>query len=134
MPRSSGPIGWRCFVRRYLTFMKTVISSKGQIVLPAAIRQRGRVKAGQEFELERLDEGEYLLKRTKCRRNDGLVDLLLACPAKGWFGQAPRHDRRHSRPATRMAYGGCSSLKTADRTRAKAAGVTTPTERTINPA
>jgi AbrB family looped-hinge helix DNA binding protein len=70
--------------------MKTVISSKGQIVLPAAIRERDGIKAGQEFEIERIDEGEYRLKRTKRRRNEGLVELLLACPVKGWFQPADR--------------------------------------------
>jgi len=65
--------------------MKTIVSSKGQIVLPAAIRQQDGIKAGQEFEVQRLDHGEYLLKRTKRRRNERLVQLLLACPVKGWF-------------------------------------------------
>ena len=70
--------------------MKTIISSKGQIVLPAAIRQQDRIEAGQEFEVQRIDDGEYLLKRTKRRRNEGLVRLLLACPVKGRFQPADR--------------------------------------------
>ena len=70
--------------------MKTVISSKGQIVLPAAIRQQDGIEAGQEFEVQRIDQGEYLLKRTKRRRNEGLVQLLLACPVKGCFQPANR--------------------------------------------
>jgi AbrB family looped-hinge helix DNA binding protein len=65
--------------------MKTTISSKGQIVLPAAIRQQDGIEPGQEFEVQRIDQGEYLLKRTKRPRNEGLVQLLLACPIKGWF-------------------------------------------------
>jgi AbrB family looped-hinge helix DNA binding protein len=65
--------------------MKTIISSTGQIVLPAAIRQQDGIEPGQEFEGQRIDQGEYLLKRTKRRRNEGLVRLLLACPVKGWF-------------------------------------------------
>jgi AbrB family looped-hinge helix DNA binding protein len=65
--------------------MKTTISSKGQIVLPAEIRKQDGIETGQEFEVERLDRGEYLLKRKERRRNEGLVKLLLACPAKGWF-------------------------------------------------
>ena len=65
--------------------MKTTVSSKGQIVLPAEIRRQDGIEAGQEFEVERLDRGEYRLKRTTRRRNEGLVTLLLACPAKGWF-------------------------------------------------
>lgn len=65
--------------------MKTTVSSKGQIVLPADIRKQDGIETGQEFEVERLDRGEYLLKRKERRRNEGLVKLLLACPAKGWF-------------------------------------------------
>jgi AbrB family looped-hinge helix DNA binding protein len=79
-------------VRRYLTNMKTVLSSKGQIVLPSEIRQQDDLEPGQEFEVRRLDRGEYLLKRTKRRRNQGLVQLLLACPAKGWFQPANRKE------------------------------------------
>ena len=65
--------------------MKTTVSSKGQIVLPAELRQQDRIEAGQEFEIERLDRGEYRLKRKERPRNEGLVKLLLACPVKGWF-------------------------------------------------
>jgi AbrB family looped-hinge helix DNA binding protein len=65
--------------------MKTTVSSKGQIVLPAEIRKQDGIETGQEFEVERIDRGEYLLKRKERRRNEGLVKLLLACPAKGWF-------------------------------------------------
>ena len=43
--------------------MKTTVSSKGQIVLPAEIRQQDRIEAGQEFDIERIDRGEYRLKR-----------------------------------------------------------------------
>ena len=65
--------------------MKTKVSSKGQIVLPAESRRQDRIDAGQEFEIERLDRGEYRLKRKERRRNEELVKLLLACPVKGWF-------------------------------------------------
>jgi AbrB family looped-hinge helix DNA binding protein len=72
-------------VRRYLTGVKTRVSSKGQIVLPAEIRQQDRIEAGQEFEVERLDQGQYLLKRRARRANEGLVDWLAACPRKDFF-------------------------------------------------
>lgn len=68
-----------------LLWMKTTVSSKGQIVLPAEIRQQDDVRSGQKFEIERIDRGEYRLRRTARRRNEGLVELLLACPVKGWF-------------------------------------------------
>jgi AbrB family looped-hinge helix DNA binding protein len=72
--------------------MKTMISSKGQIVVPAAIHKQDAIQPGQEFEIERLERGEYVLRRTKRRRNEGLVQLLLACPVKGWFQPADRKE------------------------------------------
>jgi len=65
--------------------MTTTVSSKGQIVLPAELRQQDDIRPGQEFDVERVDQGEYLLKRRTRRRNEGLIKLLLACPVKGWF-------------------------------------------------
>lgn len=65
--------------------MKTTVSSKGQIVLPASIRHEDGIEAGQELEIERLDRGEYRLALTAPRANQGLVDWLLSCPAKGYF-------------------------------------------------
>ena len=65
--------------------MKTTVSSKGQIVLPAEFRQMDRIEPGQEFDVERLDRGEYRLVRRRARRNDGAVDWLLECPEKGYF-------------------------------------------------
>jgi AbrB family looped-hinge helix DNA binding protein len=64
--------------------MKTVISSKGQIVLPAELRRRDRISAGQEFEIERVSNGEYRLTR-RAPANEGVMDWLLACPQKGYF-------------------------------------------------
>ena len=65
--------------------MKTTVSTKGQLVLPAEIRQRDNVAPGQEFEVERIDRGEYRLLRRQPPPNEGLVDWLLACPEKGYF-------------------------------------------------
>lgn len=65
--------------------MKTTVSSKGQIVLPSELRQMDRVESGQEFVIERLDRGDYRLIRRAAPRNEGAVDWLLACPAKGFF-------------------------------------------------
>ena len=65
--------------------MKTTVSSKGQIVLPAEIRKLDEIEPGQEFLIERIDRGEYRLVRKEAPRNEGLVDLLLGCPEKGYF-------------------------------------------------
>lgn len=65
--------------------MKTTVSSKGQIVLPAELRQLDRIEPGQEFDVERLDRGDYRLVRRTARTSEGAVDWLLACPEKGFF-------------------------------------------------
>ena len=65
--------------------MTTRVSSKGQIVLPAELRQEDDIRAGQQFEVERIDRGEYRLIRREPALNRGLVDWLLACPDKGYF-------------------------------------------------
>lgn len=65
--------------------MKTTVSSKGQIVLPAEIRQRDGIEPGQEFEVERLDADEYRLTRVSPAPNEGLVEWLLSCPDKDFF-------------------------------------------------
>ena len=65
--------------------MVTALSSKGQIVLPAPLRKEDALRVGDEFEVERIEAGRYLLKRTPGRPAHGLVDLLQACPEKDWF-------------------------------------------------
>ena len=65
--------------------MKTTVSSKGQIVLPAEFRLMDRVEPGQEFDVERLDHGDYRLIRRAGRHNAGVIDWLLACPQKDFF-------------------------------------------------
>lgn len=65
--------------------MRTTVSSKGQIVLPAEIRRQDRIQPGQEFEVERVEPGRYHLIRRAPRPNEGVVDWLLACPDKGFF-------------------------------------------------
>lgn len=72
-------------VRRYLTFVKTTVSSKGQVVLPAELRRMDHIEAGQEFDVERLDRGDYRLVRRTAELNEGAVDWLLSCPEKGFF-------------------------------------------------
>ena len=65
--------------------MKTSISTKGQLILPAEIRRRDGIEPGQEFDVERIDRGEYRLVRRHPPLNEGLVDWLMACPEKGYF-------------------------------------------------
>ena len=43
------------------------------------------MEAGQEFEIERLDRGDYRLVRRGARASQGVVDWLLECPERGYF-------------------------------------------------
>ena len=72
--------------------MKTRVSSKGQIVLPAEIRRHDRIEPGDQFDIERIEAGEYLLRRRTRQRNEGLLHLMLACPVKGWFEPMDRSE------------------------------------------
>ena len=65
--------------------MKTTVSSNGQIVIPAELRLQDGIEPGQEFDVERLDRGDYRLIRRTARQNDGAIDWLLACPRKDFF-------------------------------------------------
>ena len=53
-------------------------------MLPAELRATDRIEPGQEFDIERIRPGEYRLVR-RARANEGVVDWLLECPAKGYF-------------------------------------------------
>lgn len=82
--------------------MRTTVSTKGQIVLPAELRRLDAIEPGQEFEVERIEAGEYRLTLRTRRRNDGLVKLLLACPVKGWFEPGPRTETTADRKVLRL--------------------------------
>ena len=82
--------------------MKTRVSSKGQIVLPAEVRERDAIRAGQEFEIERIDRGQYRLTRRARGPNEGLLELLLACPVKGWFTPLDRRETTADIPGSRL--------------------------------
>lgn len=47
------------------------------------------VQAGETFEIERLEAGQYLLKHQKPAANQGVVNWLVECPDKGWFEPIP---------------------------------------------
>ncbi len=65
--------------------MRTSVSTKGQIILPAELRRRDHVAPGDAFEVERIDRGEYRLVRIASAHGKGVVDWLLSCPEKGYF-------------------------------------------------
>jgi AbrB family looped-hinge helix DNA binding protein len=60
--------------------MTTVLSQKGQVVLPAAVREQLRLTPGDDFEISVEDEDTIVLRRISHSANRGLVEHLLACP------------------------------------------------------
>ena len=75
--------------------MTTVLSQKGQIVLPVPIRQKLHLSAGDDFEVAIEDDDTITLRRISQPANRGLVDLLLACPAPF---EMPARDSDDSEP------------------------------------
>lgn len=61
--------------------MTTVLSKKGQIVLPSSAREQMHLELGQDFEVLIDDEDAIILRRISHPPNRGLVDHLLACPS-----------------------------------------------------
>lgn len=57
--------------------------------MPAELRERDRIRAGQQFAIERLEDGAYLLRRLAVPEKAGLTDWLLTCPEKGWYRPLP---------------------------------------------
>ena len=75
--------------------MTTVLSQKGQLVLPGPIRQQLQLQAGDDFEVTIEDDDTITLRRISQPPNRGLVDLLLACP--GPF-EIPERETDDSKP------------------------------------
>lgn len=71
--------------------MTTVLSSKGQIVIPAAIREKYHFRAGDELLVEERDD-EIILKKARRPRKKTLVQWMRDCPASN-FKIKPLRDR-----------------------------------------
>ncbi len=65
--------------------MKITISDTGEIQIPAVLRKQDHIEAGQQFDIERLNAGQYLLKQQTKSPQPGLVTWLQACPEHDWF-------------------------------------------------
>jgi AbrB family looped-hinge helix DNA binding protein len=65
--------------------LRTTVSSRGRILLPAALRKQDGIVPGDEFIVERIDRGEYRLVRRASKPNEGVLDWLLTCPEKGFL-------------------------------------------------
>ncbi|WP_373061178.1 AbrB/MazE/SpoVT family DNA-binding domain-containing protein [Gemmatimonas sp.] len=87
--RTTGPIHLRDVplgvIAQQSAQNSALLSSKGQIVIPAELRQQDGIEAGQEFDIERLKSRERLLRRRSMTVDDGALKWLLDCPATDWF-------------------------------------------------
>lgn len=78
--------------------MTTTISEKGQLVIPKNIRQRRHIRPGDDFEVLAPEGTEdIVLRKIQRAPNEGLVDLLLRCPVKG-FAVPPRSKQFPRKP------------------------------------
>lgn len=59
--------------------MTTILSSKGQVVIPAAIRQRQQLRSGDELVIEEHDDA-IVLKKARKKRKKSLLQWLQDCP------------------------------------------------------
>ena len=58
-------------------------------MLPAELRELDNIQPGQQFEIERREPGEYLLKKLAEPPRKTLLEWLMACPEKDWFEPIP---------------------------------------------
>jgi AbrB family looped-hinge helix DNA binding protein len=59
----------------------TTLSSKGQIVIPASIRERHNFRVGDKLLIEERED-EIILKKARRKRKKSLVQWMLDCPAR----------------------------------------------------
>lgn len=67
----------------YLYENNSIVKRAGCIA--GELRDRDRIRTGQQFSIERVEAGEYVLRKLTVSENVGLAEWLLACPEKGWF-------------------------------------------------
>lgn len=68
----------------------TVLSKKGQLVLPAEVRAKLGLRPGDDFEVLVDDDGTIRLRRISTPANAGLVQHLFSCPHPFEVPRRPR--------------------------------------------
>ena len=69
--------------------MHTVLSSKGQVVLPVELRRQDHLHGGESFSVRRLGHGKYQLTRQARPKGSRLLSWLQSCPSPGYFQPIP---------------------------------------------
>lgn len=83
--------------------MRTKITAHGRIVVPAQLRAQDDLRAGDQFEITRVQPGEYLLKKVIEPGQPGLAAWLQRCPEQGWFQPIPSETTDTIGPPKRRA-------------------------------
>jgi bifunctional DNA-binding transcriptional regulator/antitoxin component of YhaV-PrlF toxin-antitoxin module len=87
--------------------MTATISAQGLIEIPAIFREADHITPGQRCEIERVGEGSYAIHLVKDAPNEKpkrrLVEVLLDCPAKGWWVESETSERTTLEPPTLFA-------------------------------
>ena len=60
--------------------MTTTMSSKGQVVIPAEVRERQNLRPGDQLVIEERKD-EVILKKARRQRKKSLLQWMLDCPA-----------------------------------------------------
>ena len=72
--------------------MTTTVTTKGTVALPRKLLRQQKVCAGDHLEIiaEADEPGVIELRRIPSEGEPSWVDVLLACPVKGWMQPMPR--------------------------------------------
>ena len=81
--------------------MTTVLSQKGQIMLPSSVREQLGLVPGDDFEVFIEDDDTITLRRISHPANHGLIDLLLSCPSPF---EIPSRDKDDTAPPELVNY------------------------------
>ena len=72
--------------------MTATLKANGVLVLPRKLLKQHRLRAGDKFEInaDPDEPGVFELRLMPRKGKRSLVDVLLACPVKGWMQRMPR--------------------------------------------
>ena len=71
--------------------MTTNIGTRGQVVIPKAIRSSRKIEPGDDFEVLTDEDDFDLILLRRIRPDTGLVKHLKSCPSKGKLLALTRH-------------------------------------------
>ena len=75
--------------------MTTILNANGLLEIPEVFRKTDTLKPGQRCDIERVSKGEYRVSvkdEATVEPEKSWVDILLACPVKGWYEPSERRE------------------------------------------